>query len=147
MKAEIPKNILIYSYFLVVVGFIAGLLGFLFPEIIVSGFDADGDEARKMAAMYGARNVAMACILAIAVKIRQPRVMAAVITMFLMMDLQDYIIEFMYGSIDLLTIIFMTIIMFCVFIVPEIYCIGELLDITIETESLEERRTPDGYLL
>lgn len=88
-QTNIPKWIYIFGGILAVFGLGMGVMGYLKPDVVISGFTGDTDAHRMAMWMTSGRNIAMAVVMAYALFSKKPELIGLAFLMRLVTELTD----------------------------------------------------------
>lgn len=122
---KIPLAIKAFAGVLALLGLVIGIQCYLNPSSVVTGFQVGGSAEQMAIGMLGARNVAMALVLIVALISGKPSWLCLAFIMRLFTEIQDLLVSIFSGNTGMPPVVLMLVFL-GIFIIPEILCIRTL---------------------
>lgn len=121
---SVPKWIVAYSAFLLLLSFNTTILGYLFPDIIFSEIDLDN--ARPALYFYAARNAAIAVLFVLVFLLKDPKVFLVALAMRFVVELLDLFATLKFELVPSVAPAVIVITWLVVFLIPELFSVYTL---------------------
>jgi len=124
-QIKIPLWITLFGGFLAVFGLGMGIMGYLQPDIVISGFTGDTNAHKMSMWMTSGRNIAMATVMILALVSKKPELIGLAFIMRLVTEVTDMPATAISGVMGVSpTIIYVAYLL--LFITPEILAIRKM---------------------
>src|SRR5262245_59049512 len=101
MATSIPKWISIVSFLIALLGLFVGFSLYISPATFIPGIDFSSTDIRFLTNMWGARQIAIAAVIAVSVIKKSVPMLLISLTAYCMMNLQDVVIGIMRSDMGL----------------------------------------------